>query len=137
MSFAPPMVSSFTAGLIIIMQMALALSVVIARARTRQSIGDGGNQQLLLAIRRHGNFAENAGIFIACFTLLEIIGGGGPWLMILCAGFVVGRIGHIIGLSMKRTVNPFRAAGIFLTIAVGIAVGVRLIVVALPHLSHI
>jgi uncharacterized membrane protein YecN with MAPEG domain len=135
MSFTPPIVSAFTAGLIILMQMALALSVVLTRRRARQSIGDGGDQQLLLAIRRHGNFAENAAIFIACFTLLEIMGRGGSWLAILCAGFVLGRIGHIIGLSMKQTVNPFRISGITLTIAVGIALGVRLMLVAVPHLS--
>jgi uncharacterized membrane protein YecN with MAPEG domain len=134
MSFTPPIVAAFTAGLIILMQMALALSVVLARRSARQSIGDGGNQQLLLAIRRHGNFAENAAIFIACSTLLEIMGGGGFGLMILCAGFVLGRIGHLIGLSMKRTVNAFRIAGITLTIAVGVALGVRLIMAALPHL---
>jgi uncharacterized protein len=135
MNFAPPIVTAFTAGVIIVMQMALAFSVVRARRRARQSIGDGGDQGLLLAIRRHGNFAENAAIFIACFTLLEIMGGGGMGLAILCAGFVLGRIGHIIGLSMKDTVNPFRIGGIVLTIAVGLALGVRLILVAIPHLS--
>jgi uncharacterized protein len=135
MSFTPPIVSAFTAGLIILIQMALAFSVVLARRRARQSIGDGGDQELLLAIRRHGNFAENAAIFIACFTLLEIMGRGGTWLVILCAGFVLGRIGHMIGLSMKETINPFRISGITLTIAVGIALGVRLMLVALPHLS--
>jgi uncharacterized protein len=135
MSFTPPIVSVFTAGLIILIQMALAFSVVLARRRARQSIGDGGDQELLLAIRRHGNFAENAAIFIACFTLLEIMGRGGTWLVILCAGFVLGRIGHMIGLSMKETINPFRISGITLTIAVGIALGVRLMLVALPHLS--
>jgi uncharacterized membrane protein YecN with MAPEG domain len=134
MSFTPPIVSAFTAGLIILMQMALAFSVVLTR-RARQSIGDGGDQELLLAIRRHGNFAENAAIFIACFTLLEIMGRGGTWLVMLCTGFVLGRIGHIIGLSMKETINPFRISGITLTIAVGIALGVRLTLVALPHLT--
>src|SRR3954465_8185931 len=59
MGFAPPFVSAFTAGLIIVMQMLLLLGVVRARLRVRQSIGDGGNQELLLAIRRHGNFTEN------------------------------------------------------------------------------
>jgi uncharacterized protein len=134
MSFTPPVVTAFTAGLIIVMQMALAFTVVRTRRRARQSIGDGGNQQLLLAIRRHGNFAENAAIFIACSTLLEIMGGGGTGLMILRAGFVLGRIGHLIGLSMKRTVNAFRIGGIVLTITVGVALGARLIMVALPHL---
>jgi uncharacterized protein len=134
MNFAPPIVTAFTAGLIIVLQMALALGVIRARGRARQSIGDGGDQELLLAIRRHGNFAENAAIFVACFTLLEIMGGGGLWLMILCAGFVLGRISHILGLSMKQTVNPFRLSGIVLTIAVGVALGVRLILIAVPHL---
>ncbi len=134
MSFAPPIITAFTAGLIIVMQMALALSVVRARGRARQSIGDGGDQELLLAIRRHGNFAENAAIFVACFTVLEIMGGGGLWLMMLCAGFVLGRISHIIGLSMNQTVNPFRLSGMVLTITVGLALGLRLIMVAIPHL---
>jgi uncharacterized membrane protein YecN with MAPEG domain len=134
MSFTPPMVTAFTAGLIIVMQMVLAFSVVRARRSARQSIGDGGNQQLLLAIRRHGNFAENAAIFVACSSLLEIMGGGGTGLMMLCVGFVLGRIGHLIGLSMKRTVNAFRIGGIILTITVGMALGVRLIMVSLPHL---
>jgi uncharacterized membrane protein YecN with MAPEG domain len=134
MNFAPPIVTAFTAGLIMVMQMALLFSVVRARRRARQSIGDGGNQQLLLAIRRHGNFAENAGIFIACFTLLEITGAGGTGLVILCTGFVLGRISHIVGLSMKRTVNPFRVGGIVLTIATGTALGLRLMMFALQHL---
>jgi uncharacterized membrane protein YecN with MAPEG domain len=44
MSFTPPIVTAFTAALIIVMQMALAFSVVRTRRRARQSIGDGGNQ---------------------------------------------------------------------------------------------
>jgi uncharacterized membrane protein YecN with MAPEG domain len=134
MTIAPPIVSAFTAGLIMVMQMALLFSVVRARRRARQSIGDGGNQQLLLAIRRHGNFAENAGIFIACLTLLEITGGAGAWLVILSVGFVLGRISHVIGLSLKQTVNPFRITGITLTVATGVALGLRLMMLALPHL---
>jgi hypothetical protein len=134
-SFAPPIVTAFTAGLIIIMQMALLFGVVRARRRARQSIGDGGNPQLLLAIRRHGNFAENAGVFIACFTLLEIMGGAGTGLVLMCAGFVLGRISHVVGLSMKETVNPFRIGGIALTVATGVALGLRLMMFALPHLK--
>ena len=135
MNFAPPLVSAFTAGLIIVMQMLLLFGVVRARFRVRQSIGDGGNQELLLAIRRHGNFTENAAIFVACFTLLEIVGGSGPWLITLCAVFVLSRVSHVAGLSMKRTVNRFRTAGTTLTGAVGIALGLQLMAIALRHLT--
>jgi uncharacterized membrane protein YecN with MAPEG domain len=134
MSFVPPVVTAFTAGLLLVMQMALLFSVVLTRRRTRQSIGDGGNQKLLLAIRRHGNFAENAAVFIACFALLEILGGGRRGLMIICAAFVLGRIAHIVGLMMKETVNPFRIGGIVLTISTGVALGLQLITIAFPHL---
>lgn len=135
MSFTPPIFTTFTAGLLIIMQMALAFAVIRTRQRVRQSLGDGGDGALLLAIRRHGNFAENAAIFIACSTLLEIMGGGGTGFIIISAGFVLGRISHIIGLSMTKTVNPFRLAGIILTVATGTALGLRLIATALPHLG--
>jgi uncharacterized protein len=134
MSFTPPIVTAFTAGLLIIMQMALLFSVVRARRRVRQSLGDGGNQELLAAVRRHGNFAENAAIFIACFAVLEIMGGGGPGFKLLCGLFVLGRISHVVGLSMKETVNPFRVVGIVLTIGTGVALGLRLLTIALLHL---
>jgi hypothetical protein len=75
MPLAPPIVSALTAGVLVLMQMALMLSVVLARRRNRQSIGDGGKPKLLAAIRRHGNFAENAAVFIAGFALLEVLGG--------------------------------------------------------------
>jgi hypothetical protein len=105
MMLAAPIVTALTAGVLILMQMALLFSVVRLRRSAGQSLGDGGDQDLQLAIRRHGNFAENAGIFIACFALLEMLGGGGPVFMVLCAGFVLGRLSHIIGLSMRRTVT--------------------------------
>jgi len=134
MTFAPPLISAGTAGILIIMQTALMMTVVAARRRNRQSIGDGGHHDLLLAIRRHGNFAENAAIFLAGFTLLELTGGGRIGLAVLCAAFVLGRISHAVGLSMTKTVNPFRAAGVVLTAVVGLALAARLLLAAVSQL---
>jgi uncharacterized protein len=131
--FTPPIVSALTAGVLIILQMALMLSVALARQNNRQSLGDGGSSELLRAIRRHGNLAENAGIFIAGFTLLELMGAGRLRLEILCGAFVLGRISHVIGLSIKRTVNPYRFGGVVVTVAVGLALGAWLIKKALPY----
>jgi uncharacterized membrane protein YecN with MAPEG domain len=134
MTFTPPLVSALTAGVLILMQIALMLAVVAARRRNRQSIGDGGHQDLLQAMRRHGNFAENAAIFLAGFTLLELAGGGRLGLAVLCAAFVLGRISHAVGLSMTKTVNPFRTGGVVLTAIVGVALGTRLVLLALSRL---
>jgi hypothetical protein len=135
MPFTPPLVSALTGGVLIIMQMLLMLAVVVARRRNRQSLGDGGKPEVLQAIRRHGNLAENAALFIAGFALLELIDGHRPSLEIMCALFVLGRISHIIGLSMPKTVNNFRVGGIGATIVVGFALGLSLIRAALPLLG--
>jgi uncharacterized protein len=135
MTFTPPLISAATAGILILMQTALMMTVIAARRRNRQSIGDGGHHDLLLAIRRHGNFAENAAIFVAGFALLELAGGGRVGLAVMCAAFVLGRISHAIGLSMTKTVNPFRSGGVVLTAIVGVSLGARLLLVAVSQLA--
>jgi uncharacterized membrane protein YecN with MAPEG domain len=135
MSLTPPLISALTAGILIIMQLVLMVGVILARRSNQQSLGDGGKSNVLRAIRRHGNLAENAALFVAGFTLLEMLGGNRTSLELLCAAFVVGRISHAIGLSMEKTVNRFRFAGIGLTIIVGITLALRLVQIALPHLT--
>jgi uncharacterized protein len=135
MPLTPPTLSALTAGVLVILQMALMLTVVLARRRNRQSIGDGGNLELLAAIRRQGNFAENAAIFVAGFTLLEVLGGNRTLIATMCAAFVVGRISHVVGLSMKKTLNPIRIAGVVITASVGLALGIGLIRIALSNLG--
>ena len=125
-----PLVSAVTAGILIIMQMILTIAVVRARIGNRQSLGHGGHAELERAIRRHGNFAENAAIFIAGFTLLELIGASRWSLTIMCGVFVLGRISHIVGLSLPTSVNAFRRIGIVATVLIGFALGVRLILSA-------
>ena len=129
-----PIYSAATAGLLIILQMLLLLDVVRMRWRVRQSLGDGGKKEMTIAIRRHGNLAENAAIFIACFTLLELIDGHSFFLGILCAGFLLGRLSHATGLFLRPSVNVFRTAGVVLTVIIGLALGLRLLLLGLSHL---
>ncbi len=128
-----PIVSILTTGILVIMQMALMLNVVLARLHTRQSLGDGGHQKLQQAIRRHGNFAENAALFVIGIALLELAGGSRSGIVMLCTLFVIGRVSHVIGLSMQRTSNAPRTVGIVLTAFVGVALGIRLILFAVAH----
>jgi uncharacterized membrane protein YecN with MAPEG domain len=134
MTFTPPFVTALTAGVLLFMQTALMLNVAATRRQSRQSLGDGGNDRLLRAIRRHGNLAENAALFIAGFALLELTGGARKSLAIMCVAFVVGRVSHAIGLSMKKTFNAARVGGIVLTAIVGTGLGWRLVSSAISHL---
>lgn len=133
-SLAPPVVSAITAGVLIVAQMALLFTVVATRRRVRQSLGEAGDPTLTRAVRRHGNFAENAAIFVTCLALLEMLGALRIFVAAMAALFVLGRILHAVGLSQTRTVNLWRVTGVFATVGAGVIVGVRLITVGVAWL---
>ena len=120
-----PFVSAITAGVIVILQMVLAF--MVSGARGNIAIGDGGNEDLARAVRRHGNLAENAGLFIAGFTLLELSRLSPTLLAWLCGLFVLMRILHAIGLSQQKTMNVFRLIGGVGTYIIGLVLGVALL----------
>jgi uncharacterized membrane protein YecN with MAPEG domain len=131
-SITLPIVSGLTAGILIAIQMVLMLGVIFSRRKNRQSLSDGSHPGLLRAMRRHGNFAENAAIFIAGLTLLELMGASRREVEVIAAIFVAGRLSHAIGLSLPKTVNTFRMLGATATVFVGFSLGVRLVSMALP-----
>ena len=133
-SLTAPVVSALTAGVLIIAQMALLLTVIGTRRRVRQSLGEAGDPALTRAVRRHGNFAENAAIFVVSLALLEMLGAPRLYVVPAAALFVIGRVLHAIGLSQTNTVNLWRVAGVFATVLAGLLVGVRLIMLGVTWL---
>ena len=129
MSF--PSVTALTAGSLLILQMLLGFLTSGARGASGQWIGHGDDVALLRAARRHGNLAENAGIFIAGFLLLELSKWNPQALMGLCAAFIVARLLHAIGLSQANTNNLFRLLGGVGTYLLGFALGGLLIFIGL------
>jgi hypothetical protein len=134
-SLIPPVISAFTAGILILLQTSLMFAAVNQRRQHGPSLGEATDPNMIRAVRRHGNLAENAAIFVAGVALLEMLGGGRLWVEVLCATFVLARGLHALGLSMQNTVNPFRVVGVILTVAAGIGLGVRLILLTVPHLA--
>ncbi len=90
MTFTPPIATGIICGILIVIQIALMLSVIVLRQRNKQSLGETDNPDLQRAVRRHGNFAENAAIFAVAFALLEILGGSRTNIEILGAIFILG-----------------------------------------------
>ena len=133
-TIALPVISAITAGVLIIGLAALLLTVVQRRRSSRQALGDG-DATLQRLVRRHGNYAENAAIFVASLALLEMMGAARPFVIGLAALFIVGRLLHAIGLSRPNTVNAWRIAGVFATVAVGVVMGVRLVTLGVSHLG--
>jgi uncharacterized membrane protein YecN with MAPEG domain len=134
MSVTPPIISGLTAGVLLAMQLVLMFMVSSQRVKNQQSLGDGDNPALLQAVRRHGNFAENAAIFIAAVALLELLGDSRLEVEILCAAFVVGRLLHAIGMSVRKTVNRWRFFGTIIFALAGFVVAGRLVLLGIAAL---
>ena len=134
-SLTPPLITALATGVLIILQMLLLFLVVGARRKAGQSLGDGGHPEVLQASRRHGNLAENAALVLLALALFETLGGDRRLVEILAGLFVLARISHAIGLSLKKTVNPLRVVGVLITIGVGLTLGVRLITIGWSALN--
>ena len=122
-----PYTTAVTAGILLILQMALAFAVSGARGQSKAWVGYAGDEGLLRTIRRHANLAENAGLFVTGFALLELSKVGARLLTGLCIAFVVVRLFHVMGLSRRETGNMFRLVGGIGTYIIGFVLGGLLI----------
>jgi len=75
------------------------------------SIGDGGRADLLLAMRRHGNFVEFVPYFMLMFAALELNGSSPGLLHGLALAMILARILHATGIKADTTAGVGRAAG--------------------------
>ena len=91
----------------------LAFRAGSLRGREKISIGDGGNEQLLLEMRRHGNFSEFVPLALILMAIVELNGGNAALLYGCGALLVVARILHPIGLKPGAggLNNPMRGLG--------------------------
>ncbi len=115
-----PTVTLLYAGLLAILSMALSFQAGRMRAQTGISLGDGGNEQMLVAMRRHANFVEYVPMILILLVLLEMNEVGALAIHGLGGALVVFRICHAIGLgpSMQSPLRGIGAAGTALVLVV-------------------
>jgi len=99
------------AAVLALMLITLQIMVIVARARTDVLFGDGGRADLMLAIRRHANFAEHVPMALIVMALAEAQGLGAGWLHAAGIVLVASRLVHSFGLAESRRVLPLRIAG--------------------------
>jgi uncharacterized membrane protein YecN with MAPEG domain len=106
----------------------LALFYVYLSARTigfrrkaKVSVGDGGDDRLLRAIRVHANFAEYVPITLILIAFIEAQAGPASLVHGLGALLIAARWAHAYGLSTKQAPGKYRVggmAGTFTTILI-------------------
>lgn len=127
-----PLYSAALGAFLIVLQVGLMLTVGVHRSKG-QFIGNGDDRDLERKVRRHGNLAENAGLFLVVIALLEMIVGQTTYVASVCLVFAAARIAHAIGFSSlagshgedltgaRRAFAGMRAMGAFGTLGVAVA----------------
>lgn len=110
--------TSLYAGLLAGLLIYLSINVIKQRRRAKVSVGDGGDDGLLRAIRVQGNFTEYAPISLILIGLIEF--NGFPVWVVHGLGvmLVAGRAMHATGLMRGDKDMRFRVLGMQLTFAV-------------------
>jgi uncharacterized membrane protein YecN with MAPEG domain len=111
-----PIISAYAAAILGIFQVALMMTVGLARQKAGISLGDGGDDAMLMRIRRHGNFTENAPIFLILLAFLETAGAATLIVEGFAVLFILARLSHAFALSGPNKPLPARAFGAFGTI---------------------
>lgn len=106
-----PIISGYAAAMIGLLQIGLMVTVGNARREVDISLGDGGNEALLMKIRRHGNLTENAPLFLILLGYLEVSGGPTLAVLSLASIFIVARLSHAYALSGPGKPTAARAIG--------------------------
>ncbi len=105
-----PVTTAYALPLIVIW-FTLWIGVTSSRPTYKASIGDAGSADLLLKIRRHGNFIEWVPFVLLLMVLAESQGAGRLWLQIAGALLLIGRIAHPFGLKIDNPGHPLRYVG--------------------------
>lgn len=106
-----PSITLLYAGLLGILSIVIALSVGKARGSTGISIGDGGNAEVITAMRRHANFVEFVPLTLILIALLELNGVGGNVIHGLGAGLLFARVCHALGFGAEGGLKHLRTVG--------------------------
>ena len=125
----PPLITALVAAILGLWFILLSLNVVRMRVKSGISIYYGDNKELAVAIRRHGNLAENVGLALILLALLEMLGGPDMAVYILGAILILVRIIHPFGLNFDSPNRVARAIGGIGTTSILLVTSIWLIVI--------
>jgi uncharacterized membrane protein YecN with MAPEG domain len=106
-----PAITALYGGLLGLLGIAIAVVVGRVRGATGISIGDGGNIELIVAMRRQANFVEFVPLSLILIGLLELNGVGNTAIHALGAGLLIARLCHAIGFRSDESMMIFRQIG--------------------------
>ena len=106
-----PQITMLYAGFLGVLSIGLSAIAGSMRGRLKVSVGDGGNDQLTLAMRRHANFVEYVPMALILIALLEMRGISPTAIHVMGAGLLAARVLHAVGLKADTMAGVGRLIG--------------------------
>ena len=116
------MITALYASLSALLIVKLSLSVIKLRRKNRISVGDGGNEELQLAIRTHANAVEYIPNALLLLLMLELNGAPKILIHILGSTLLIGRIIHAMVLPAKNLQKRVLGMQITIYLLIGLAI---------------
>jgi hypothetical protein len=104
-------ITALWAGLLGLLNLALAARVIQTRVAENVVIGDGGSTLMLQRIRVHGNFTEYVPMVLLLLLVLELDGSSAALLHTVGASLLAARLLHAFGLSRQSGASFGRFVG--------------------------
>lgn len=96
-----PYLTSLTCAALALLLTVLSLHISRLRMRHKMSFGDGGQKDLQVAIRAHGNTLEQSMLLGLLMLLMELLRPGWSALAALGGIFVAARVLHAIAIFTR------------------------------------
>ena len=94
-----PIVAAFVGAILIVAQQIFMMIAGTYRGKVSIGVGVGDDKELERKVRRHGNLAENAAIFLVVLGYAEMLSGGGTMTTVLGIVFLAARLSHAVAFS--------------------------------------
>lgn len=109
-------ITSLSATILGALCVMFSLKVIAIRRSEKISVGDGGNESLLRAMRTQANLLEYAPIALIMLACAELNGVPRLLLGLIAIAFIAGRILHPVGLRDASSPGSARVLGMQLTL---------------------
>ena len=128
MTYMFPHITAVYAAVLGLLGVVLTVNVIVNRAKSGVTQGDGSVPALAKAIRAHCNFAEQTPLAIILVGLVEAVGYGAITVHSLGVVLLAGRLLSAWGLTRTPALSFARNSGISLTILVVVMAPVLIII---------
>ncbi|MEX0922560.1 MAG: MAPEG family protein [Rhodovibrionaceae bacterium] len=113
----PVPITAVIAALNALILMALAAMIPARRMKAQVNLGTGESDELLRAVRAHGNATEYIPIALILILILELLGAPAALLWGLGAVLTVARLAHPIAIYKHTGPSLFRGIGVLGSVA--------------------